>query len=466
MRKMTQQDFSNLTDEEIMSMETPPEFVGGGDDPDIHDLSEDQNEQVEAKSQEEESEQENEQDSEEEPEQESDKDSETEDETQDQEDEQPGDGDEDQDEKEEERNPLNDPDDYQWEEETPKKTTKKPKDKAAEEEDPKDPADAALDEGDEKKTKETQAPKDDKDSNKEEQSGIDYKSAYEKVFAPFKANGREVKVNSPDEVIQLMQMGANYAKKMEGLKPHLKMVKMLENQGLLDEAKLTYLIDLSKGDKEAVQKLVKDSGVDPMDIDTEKETGYKPGNYQVSDAEMAFTSTLEDVSSNPDGKEIIRHINKTWDTQSKNALWDQPELLRVLTKQKSDGLFDQISDEVERRRLLGQIQDVPFLEAYYAVGQEMDKNGQLTSANHAGGAAETSKEDPPAETQLESRQQNQSPKKPLETRKAVKRKAEDQDRVKAASPMRTKPKTAKSDFNPLALSDEEFEKHAELGAKF
>ena len=38
-----------------------------------------------------------------------------------------------------------------------------------------------------------------------------------KLFAPFKANGKDIKVDSVEEAIALMQMGANYSKKMAGL---------------------------------------------------------------------------------------------------------------------------------------------------------------------------------------------------------------------------------------------------------
>lgn len=52
-----------------------------------------------------------------------------------------------------------------------------------------------------------------------------------------------MQVNSVDEAIQLMQMGANYTRKMQELQPHRKTLLMLENNGLLDEGKLSFLID-------------------------------------------------------------------------------------------------------------------------------------------------------------------------------------------------------------------------------
>lgn len=90
-------------------------------------------------------------------------------------------------------------------------------------------------------------PKDTKPVEKEptEQS-VNYEQEYKRILAPFKANGKEVEVKSVDDAITLMQMGANYQKKMAALKPNLKILKILENNGLLDEGKLSFLIDLDK----------------------------------------------------------------------------------------------------------------------------------------------------------------------------------------------------------------------------
>src|SRR5215207_849386 len=72
------------------------------------------------------------------------------------------------------------------------------------------------------------------------------------VLKPFKANGREMSVTSPEEVRTLMQQGANYNKKMQGLKPHLALVKQLEQNNLLSDEKIGFLIDLSKKNPEAM----------------------------------------------------------------------------------------------------------------------------------------------------------------------------------------------------------------------
>ncbi len=217
----------------------------------------------------------------------------------------------------------------------------------------------------------------DKDSNK---------SDWNEVAKPFKANGKDIQVDNPQDAIKLMQMGANYTKKMQQLQPRLKIVKMLENNGLLDEDKLSYLIDLNNKNPEAIQKLVKEAGIDPLDIDTSKENSYIPKNHSVSDNEMAFNNVLEDVLITDTGKETVKFISDNWDEHSKNALFREPEVLRYINEQRASGVYDAISSEIERQKMLGNLPiNIPFVEAYGRVGQMLQnqKNNNTPVARRA-----------------------------------------------------------------------------------
>jgi hypothetical protein len=331
----------------------------------------------------------------------------------------------------EERNPLGDDDDAP----APKKPEVKadPKEKPAEGKPGDKPAAEAKEE--------------------EKTPAVDYEAKYKEIMKPFKANGRDVNVNSPEEAIQLMQMGANYTKKLQALAPNLRMMQMLENQGLLNEDKLTYLIDLSKKNPEAIRKLIADSGIDPLDIDTTVEPGYKPGEYSVSQEQMVFNDTIRELNETDAGKDTIAIIHKNWDKESKQAIYTDPKVLRVITTHKESGLFDQISGEVERQKMLGNYANVPYLNAYYAVGQQMSKDGRLQQ--QAAPAQEAQAAPPPQQRQV------------LETRSAPRKPAADPnaDKAKAASPVRTAPKRAAQEFNPLSMSDEDFEKNASMAKR-
>lgn len=273
---------------------------------------------------------------------------------------------------------------------------------------------------------------------KEEPTPVNFEAEYNRIMAPFKANGKEIKLQNPDDVIRLMQMGANYTKKMQALQPNMKLLKMLENQGLLDEGKLNYLIDIHKGNPAAIQQLVKQSGIDPLEIDTSKDPGYVPGNHSVSDKELQFNNVLNDVSSTQEGADIIVAIDKQWDDASKQALYNEPEILTHLLNQKQAGVYDQIAGEVERRRILGELANVPFIQAYHIVGQHMQTNNLLKGQQPAPTVVETRAAVPPVNPVVNS------------------------DKARAASPTKTAPTSVKQELNPLAMSDEEFMKMANI----
>lgn len=267
----------------------------------------------------------------------------------------------------------------------------------------------------------------------------DYEAFFKQVMAPFKANGKTIQLESVDDVIRLMQMGANYTKKMQALQANKKFLMMLENNGLLDENKLSFYIDLEKKNPEAIKKFLKDSKIDPVDVDTTSEVNYKSGSHAVTDQEASLASAIEDLNSMPGGKETLQSVH-AWDSASKKALWDSPELLAIIHTQKENGIYDRISNEIERRKTLGQVSpNIPFLQAYKLVGDEMNAKNAFGTTKSAVPAQQ-----PVARTPVAVR--------PAKTPAT---KATD-SKVRAAAAPRTVSRPAKTNVNVLAMSDEEF----------
>lgn len=269
----------------------------------------------------------------------------------------------------------------------------------------------------------------------------DYEGFYKQIMAPLKANGKTIDLKTPQEAIQLMQMGANYTKKMQAIQPYLKVLLMLENNGLLDEGKLSFLIDIEKKNPEAIKKLIKDAGIDPLEIDTSTEPTYREGNHRVSDEEAAFVSVLEDLRSTQEGTDTLQTINSQWDQASKEVLWKQPELMATIHQQRANGIYDLIAAEVDRRRTLGAIPaQVPFLQAYKVVGDELDAAGAFQQLVQ------------PKTVQTPPSHQAQ----PVATRVLKPKAPANGDKVSAASLTRTTPRKAEKVINPLAMSDDDF----------
>ena len=322
----------------------------------------------------------------------------------------------------------NDSENKTSEEESKKELTEESKEEPKKEEE-NNSSDSGSEEEKEKSSKEAEKKEENKEQPSEKSATIDYKKFYEKIMTPFKANGKLITLKTPEEAIQLMQMGANYTRKMQAIAPYKKTLLMLENNGLLDEDKLSFLIDLDKKNPEAIKKLIKDAGIDPMDIDTSTEPQYKEGSHKVSNEEAAFMTVLDDLKQSQDGMQTIKEINSNWDDASKNILWSSPDIMRTIHQQRENGVYQLIVDEMERQRTLGNISpETPFLVAYKQIGDALVANKQKAVPQPVAVKAKTVK---------------------TSTLK-------NNEKAKAAAPNRTTPSAPKRFINPLAMSDEEF----------
>lgn len=275
----------------------------------------------------------------------------------------------------------------------------------------------------------------------DEAKPVDAEAFLKQVMTPFKANGRTIELKSPEEAIRLMQMGAGYGRKIQDLQPVLKTVRMLEKNNLLDENRLSFLIDINNKNPEAIKKLIKESGIDPLDLNMEDNVSYRPTNHSVSDTEVAFADAVRDLSSHEAGNETLRIINTTWDKTSKQMLGDEPRLLSVIQTQRDNGLYDQISAEVDRQKMLGLIPpSTPFIHAYKLAGDQLFPVTQAAPVQKLLG---------------------DTPQKQVIATRAAAPKAQVSNSDKAAAAAQTKTvgaRKAASTVNPLAMADDDFMK--------
>lgn len=210
---------------------------------------------------------------------------------------------------------------------------------------------------------------------------IDYKAFYEKVTASFKANGRDISLTDPDDIISLMQRGAGFAKKMATLKPSMRVLRTLENHGITEQD-LGFLIDLHKKNPEAINKLIKESGVDVYSLDTEQADQYKPNVQMASDNEVDLESVIQDLSAtSPTFDKTLNVVVNQWDDHSKGTVASNPHLLRLLDGHMQQGYFDKVMGEVERLRIIGgHIDGLSDLDAYAKVGDMLNARGAFNQA--------------------------------------------------------------------------------------
>ena len=270
------------------------------------------------------------------------------------------------------------------------------------------------------------------ESTKQDLNQDDIKAAYEAIFKPFKANGKEIAPKTVDDVISLMQMGANYTKKMQLMAPMKRSVESLNKAGITD-TDLNFLIDIHNGDKEAIKKLLEKHKVDPIDLDMEN-TNYVPKNNIVSDSDIEYATILEDIQ--PSLPKIQKIITEQWDTKSKEYLLKDPQLMKALHEEIEMGRFDKVQTMVEMEKTFGRAKGKSDIEIY------IDLVSKIATEQNTATPSNTNKSLP-----------DQTVTKPIP------------DKTKAA-PVRTKQSnqgTPLSEKDLFSLSDEEFMKLSERG---
>ena len=213
-------------------------------------------------------------------------------------------------------------------------------------------------------------------------SATDYELQYKKIVGtPFKANGKEITVDSAEDAIKLMQMGANYHKQMQQLKPAKRIIAMLEQAGMLDENKLNHAIDIMNGNSAAIHKLIQERNVDVSDLYSDSEVDYTPNQHQVTDERIELDTLFNELNSTSHGQRVLQEVAGTWDEKSRYTIGQTPEILRLLSNQIENGIYDVIVAEVDKQRMLGNIPaNAPMLQAYEQVGKYLQANGRLIPA--------------------------------------------------------------------------------------
>jgi hypothetical protein len=183
-----------------------------------------------------------------------------------------------------------------------------------------------------------------------------------------KANGKEYDM-SIDELKQMASKGMDYVKKTTALKPYRTMIAAMEQNGLSAED-INLLIDLKKGNKEAIAKIVSDSKIDVYDIPDSSD--YTPTEYRVHESQLDMKEMIADISKDSEFSRTSDIYSKL-DENSKTAINNNPAMLAGLHQDIKSGLFDQVLPYAEKRAMIDGYSQ-PFLKYYMEAGSEYLKN--------------------------------------------------------------------------------------------
>lgn len=180
-----------------------------------------------------------------------------------------------------------------------------------------------------------------------------------------KANGMEYDF-SEDELIRLAPKAMDYTKKMQTIAPYRRTISAIEQNGI-SEDDINLLIDIKKGNKDAISSLIKSSGIDVYDL-PENDGKYTPTRY----AEQAEAQNTQDViarlARDPEF-EKTKSAFEVLDPQSKQYLLSNTENIEGLHDDVKNGIYEKVMPEALKLAALDGYQQ-PVLQYYFKAGQD------------------------------------------------------------------------------------------------
>lgn len=180
-----------------------------------------------------------------------------------------------------------------------------------------------------------------------------------------KANGKEFDMTL-DELKQTASKGMDYLKKTTALKPYRTMIAAMEENKVSPED-INLLIDLKKGNKEAIAKLIKDNEVDVYDLPESND--YRPNEYRVSESALDMQEVLNTISKDTEFSRTSE-IYSAFDDQTKAFLNEDPSRIAGLHNDIKTGVFDKVLPLAEKKAMIDGY-NAPFLQYYLQAGQEI-----------------------------------------------------------------------------------------------
>lgn len=183
-----------------------------------------------------------------------------------------------------------------------------------------------------------------------------------------KANGMDFEFTQ-EELMQLAPKAMDYTKKMQEIAPWRKTISAIKEEGL-SEQDLNLAIDVLKGDKDAIAAVMKRTGIDTLDLDTDI-GDYQPNQYGKDESQLAIEDVVKNISGDPEYRITQGVVDNSWDGASRNAMAANPALIEGLHYDIKHGIYDKVAPLALKMKALdgGLKSDIEY---YMEAGQRMN----------------------------------------------------------------------------------------------
>ena len=184
----------------------------------------------------------------------------------------------------------------------------------------------------------------------------------------FKANGKEYEITDEEMRSQFPKVfgqAMDYTKKMQQIAPWRKTIDAIESAKLSHED-VNLAIDVLKGDKAAIAQLLKRTGVDALDLNTDASATYTPNDYGRDSRTLALQDVLDSIKVDPEYAVTGRVLTNDWDEASWNTLSTDPEKIRLLHNDVKSGVYAKVQRIAEKLKVFDGGRQTDF--DYYMTG--------------------------------------------------------------------------------------------------
>lgn len=205
----------------------------------------------------------------------------------------------------------------------------------------------------------------------------------------FKANGQDYEFTTAEMKEQFGRVFAqamDYTKKTQQIKPWRKTIDAME-QAELGQDDVNLMIDVLKGDKEAIAEVLKRTGVDALDLDTEN-SNYEAKDYGRNDTELSIKDIVDEISVDKEYAVTHNVLEKQWDDRSRQAFVEDPNMIRLLHTDVKTGMFDKVSPIAQKLKVYdgGKQSDLDYYMSaakQYFANQQAQEATQVAESNRA-----------------------------------------------------------------------------------
>ena len=168
----------------------------------------------------------------------------------------------------------------------------------------------------------------------------------------FKANNKEYEFTEEEMKSQFPKVfgqAMDYTRKTQAMKPWRKTIDAIE-QAKLGHDDINLMIDVLRGDKQAIAEVIKRTGVDALDLDTEN-SKYIPKDYGRDESALAIKDVIDEISGDREYDSTHKILTKDWDETSFREMTKDPELIKQLHIDVKSGMFSKVQPIAEKMKL-------------------------------------------------------------------------------------------------------------------